>query len=495
MLISFSEILPNSPYERTAASRKAPQVVYWYNNTHLNQARGMVTVKLRPNMEDPLSEDQTTVDASPAAEAQAAEEIADDQSYGAPLSPADIKHNIIVMLLIDCLFTLGTEEMSRAAGPLYKYLGASNTMVGLMAATQITSLLGIFLSPFISRRFPYKKVYVLITHIPYLLPWGLIGFGLIMSRHFGVSKEWLLHYVLIMNCMTGLFAGFVSLPHQEYVAACIPMSHRGRLNGYSNAAGAIVSMIGTGIAGWILLVLPEPTSYGWMYIMTWAICQGGYIVALFARERRTPIERTPKPWSKTMILNAVKDGPYMRVIGLYFVYSVFFLTVMMFVNLYGFKELRMIPAAAAGLGIVQKTAMLLTCTFVGLYVDKISAKRALSIFPLGLVAMFTPLIFWHSQYAVYMAVALWVVPNVGFAASFNCLISGIPKPEDRAGHFTFQILAMNVAVSLGSITNGFLFDKLGYRPMFAVLAGLALILIPVSKILLSPLSEKAEDYS
>lgn len=436
-----------------------------------------------------------TVACEAATEAEIAEQTADDKAYGPPLSKADIKHNIIVMLLIDCLFTLGTEEMSRASGPLYKYLNASNTMVGLIAASQITSLLGIFLSPFISRRFPYKKVYVLITHIPYLLPWGLIGFGLILSKHFGVSKQWLLNYVLIMNCMTGLFAGFVSLPHNEYVAACIPMSHRGRLNGFSNATGAIVSMIGTGIAGYVLLVLPEPTSYGWMYIMTWAICQGGYIIALFARERRTPVERTPKPWSKKMILTAVKDGPYMRVIGLYFVYSVFFLTVMTFVNLYGFKELGMIPAAAAGLGFAQKIATLSTCALVGLWVDRISPKRALSILPLGLVVMFLPLIFWHSQYAVYMAVALWAIPNVGFAASFNCLISGIPKPENRAGHFTFQILAGNVAISLGSITNGFLFDKLNYRPMFALLAVLALALVPVSRVLLAPLSEKAEDYS
>lgn len=415
-------------------------------------------------------------------------------SYGPPLSPADIKHNIIVMLLIDCLFTLGTEEMSKANGPLFNYLGASNKMVGLMGAVQIASLLGVFLSPFISRRFPYKKVYVLITHIPYLLPWGMIGLGLIMSQNFGVSKQWLLSYILIMNATTGLFAGFVTLPHNEYVAACIPMSHRGRLAGYSNATGAVFSIIGTSIAGWILLVLPEPTSYGWMYIMTWAICQTGYIAALFARERRTPVEKAPKPWSSEMIRAALKDGPYMRVVGLQFLYMTLF-AMGSFVNLYGFRVLGLIPAAAAGIGIVQKLSTLATCTFIGSYIDKISPKRALAILPLGLVLQLLPLIFWQSQYAVYVSAALGVIPGVGFAASFNCLLFGLPRPENRAGHFTFQILANNVANSVGLLMLGTLFDLLGYRPMFVALAVVAVLFMPLAKAVLAPLSEKAEDYS
>lgn len=427
-------------------------------------------------------------------EVDTAEAAADDQAYGPPLSPADIKHNIIVMLLIDCLFTLGTEEMSKANGPLFKYLGASNTMVGLLGAVQVTSLLGVFLSPFISRRFPYKKVYVLITHIPYLLPWGLIGFALIMSGSLGLSKQWLLQYVLVMNCMTGLFAGFVTLPHQEYVAACIPMSHRGRLAGYSNATGAVFSIAGSLIAGWILLVLPEPTSYGWMYVMTWAICQTGYIAALFARERRTPIERSPKPWSRRMIAAALKDAPYMRVIGLQFMYIVMF-GIGSFVSLYAFRVLGMHQSHAAGIGIVQKLATLATCTFIGSYIDRISPKKALGILPIGLIAQLLPLILWKSQYAIYAWAALGVIPGVGFAASFNCLLYGLPKPENRAGHFTFQILANNVANSLGLVTLGFLFDLLGYRPMFVILAVVAALFIPLARRVLAPLSENAADYS
>lgn len=411
-------------------------------------------------------------------------------------SAADIRHNLIVLVLIDCIWVFGAAEMLLAAGPLYVYLHASNTLIGLIGSSQILGLLGVFLSPFITRRFPVKKLYLLIVHVPYIGPWGIIGIGLILSRRLGLSNEWLLGFVVAMNCVSGFFAGFVTLPHQEYVAACVPMSHRGRLNGYSNATGSGLALISNALAGWILLTMAKPMAFGWLYVMTWLICQGGYVLALLGREQRTPVERAPKPWSKEMVLSALRDKPYMRVIAVYTIYVIFFMPVVwMFLAIYGFRDLKMIAATAAALGITQKIATLLTSSHIGHLIDKFSAKRILLYLPFAFIATIVPVIVWRSPCAVYASTALGVVLSVGFQAAFCALLYGMPTPEHRAGHYTFQILAYYASYAIGQVFVGFMCDKLDYRPAFIVLGVLALIMIPVSRLMLAPLSERHQDYS
>ena len=100
------------------------------------------------------------------------------------LSKSDIHRNIILLVLMDTAWLFGATEMGLASSPLYVYLKASNTLIGLINGTFILGLFGIFISPFITIKFPVKKLYVLVVHIPYLLPWGLIG-SLLFSRAIG----------------------------------------------------------------------------------------------------------------------------------------------------------------------------------------------------------------------------------------------------------------------------------------------------------------------
>jgi hypothetical protein len=412
-----------------------------------------------------------------------------------PLSPADIRHNVLMLVMIDCIWIFGASEMMLAAGPLYKYLKASNLMVSLMGASQALGIPGVLLAPYLSRRFPYKKVYLFCVHLPYIGPWGLLGLGLILSKALSFSTQGLVYYVLAMNCLSGVFAGFVTLPHQEYVAACVPMSHRGRLSGYSNATGSAIAIVSNVLAGWILLSLAKPMAFGWMYLMTWLICQSGYLFALFGRERRTPVEDAPAPWSRPMVLAVLRDRPYLKVIALNCVYVIFFFPVLWtFLAYYGLRDLKMIAATAAVIGVIQKVATLLTAAQMGRLVDRYSPSRVLVFVPLAMVATLLPVILWRSPYAVYASCAIGVLVTVGTQSTFNALFFGMPKPEDRSGHFTFQILASYASIGC-QVIEGLIFDKLGYRPTFVLLAVLALLLVPVSKHVLAPLSERPDDYS
>ncbi len=411
------------------------------------------------------------------------------------LSQSDIRHNLLMLVLIDSLWVFGAAEMQLAAGPLYVHLNASNTLIGLIGSLQMLGLVGIILSPFITRRFPTKKYYLLTVHVPYLAPWGAIGAALVAAPHLGLSNEWLMTFIIIMHAISGFFAGFVTLPHHEYVAACIPMSHRGRLSGYSNTAGGVLALASNVLAGWMLYNLSKPGAFGWLYLMTWFICQAGYFLALFGREQRTPVEDAPPPWSKSMIKAVVSDSNYLRVIALNFIYYLlFYPAVTTFISIHGFRSLGMIPATAAVIGVCQKLAQIALGAKMGGLIDRYSPKRALMLLPVSFAITMLPVIFWESPYAIYTSAALGAVFTIGFSASFNALLYGLPKPENRAGHYTIQILCSYVAIGTGQLVVGLLCDGLGYQGTFVTLGVLALAFVPCSKFLLRPLSDRSEHY-
>ena len=77
-----------------------------------------------------------------------------------------IRRNMVCCITMDCMWAVGWQGgVFLALLPLLKYLGASNTQTGLILGSSFMSLAGVFLTPFITRRFPYKKWYFFVTNI------------------------------------------------------------------------------------------------------------------------------------------------------------------------------------------------------------------------------------------------------------------------------------------------------------------------------------------
>ena len=76
--------------------------------------------------------------------------------------------------------------------------------------------------------------------------------------------------------------------------------------------------------------------------------QSGYIAALFAKEQRTPVEKSPKAWSKGMLKAFWNDKNYLKYTITQMLLTLFLGTPMwQFINIYGLKDLKMIPATSA----------------------------------------------------------------------------------------------------------------------------------------------------
>jgi len=411
------------------------------------------------------------------------------------LSEEDAKHNVKVNVLVSAVFQIGAADMALAAGPLMVYLGASNAVIGLISGMGWAALLGVFLSPYISVRCPQKKWYMFWTHVPYIGAWGLIGVLILASGILGLSNEQILIGVIALSAANFFFSGFVTLPSQEFLATCIPMSYRGRYTGFSMSVGAVGSLISTLMGGYLLLVLAKPMSFGWLYVFFWFFAQGGYFLALLAREPKGMDLNAPIPWSKRMFQAFAGDKKFQRVLGANLFYFSLLSPCLIFVPIYGYRELGLPAATAALILIIQQVARLLLSSHIGLWTDRMGAKRMVPIWFGGMAASMLPMLVWRDPLALYATVTLQAVCFAGIMSAFNPLLLGTPKPENRSGHFSVQIILRNLLDAVGMVLTGVLIDRAGFLPYFIGWAIVAGLLMFVVRGLLRPLGDQNEDYS
>lgn len=412
------------------------------------------------------------------------------------LSPADIKHNMLTLIMMDAIFGMGVSDLSVVMGPLWKYLEVSNSVIGLVGSLSFLGLIGLFLSPYISLRMPIKKWYLFVAHIPYIASWGLIGVALILGQRFGWPLETLLTITVVLLGANHFFGGFVSLPHQEYTAACIPMSYRARFTGYSISIGSVLGIISAWIGGLVLIYVAAPASYGVLFLMLWVIAQGGYFLALVGREMRTPVEAAPKAWSAGMLKAFWQDRAFKLVLVNSVLSIVLFVPVYnVFLGQYALKGLSLPDQVAAYLVIVMQGVRILLASTVGHWVDRISPKRAFAPALVFGALSFAPVLLMKNEWGLYLTMGLMTVFMVAQNAITWALIYGIPKPEHRSGHFTIQLIATYATNAVSSIAVGAMCDRLDYALTFLILATGGLLLALFTHVSLKGVSADARDYA
>ena len=411
------------------------------------------------------------------------------------LSRKEIKLNMIVLTLLSATYNTGWTDLQLAMQPFLVFLGASNTMIGIIIGSPFMALIGVIISPWITKHFRFKKKYLFFVNVPYLAMALLMGLAAIFAERLHISNSHLLILVFLLTVAYCFFGGFCSLPSQEYMAACMPMSHRGRLIGYSTSFGGIAAVLAAVAGGWILANVSKPAAFGYVIVLGWAIMQGGYFFALLAKEMPTPVEKSPKPWSVTMLKVAWDDKSYIRFILMFFLYTTLVTQTFIFVNIYGFNGLKMAAATAAIMVIVNNSVRICLSIPLGHIADKLKPKRVLPYsFILAAVALFLPIAI-PNQYGVYCSIAVSSAFGTLLCSAQTALLLGIPSPENRAGCYSLQLLAQNASLALGPIIMGVLCDILPYKTVFMIMGIIAIIMIPLCIYMLRLLPDEASSYS
>lgn len=380
--------------------------------------------------------------------------------------------------------------------PMLIHYGATNTQIGLVQGTLIATLPGMVLAPWLTRRFPYKKLLVFVSDSLYLLPIALIGALICLD---GLSQRLIPPATMVIAVVWLMLAGqvaagFGGLPNQEFFSACIPMHLRGRLAGFSAGIGGLLGLAGGGIAAWTLQHLEKPLAYGVLLLLAWFLCQLADSAVLLAREPRTPVESSPPPWGKAMWHSVLNDHHFLRVAATVVIISPLITQLAVFASVFAFRGLKLEPTMAAWIGMTAAIARLTLSPAAGWLTDHWGAKPSLLLWS-GISAIgFGTLAAIPSTASVFTAAAVAAVAGSGFSGAMNALTSGIPAPEHRSGHFTLLGLAMVASNALLPVLAGVMFDHVSFPIGFAALASICVACTALAHRLLKPISNHAADF-
>jgi MFS family permease len=409
------------------------------------------------------------------------------------LSTRDVRRNFACLVWMGSVFAMGWAEVMVVLQPLLVHYGASNTQIGIVQGVLIATLPGMFLSPWITRRFRRKKRYLYVTDTLYLLPVGIIG-AVVWCGGIGADGAMVMFIVLLL-LFGQIAAGFGGLPNQEFFTSCIPMRLRGRLAGVSAGIGGVLGLAATGFAAWLLGVMPKPQSYGALLVLAWLLCQLANSSVLLAREPPTPVEKSPRPWRREMWQAFLRDRNFLRLTWVICLTSPLLGQLAVFSSVFAFRELGFEPRMAAWLGMVAAGARLVFSPAGGWLTDAWGARRALMLWTALGGSGFLLLACFPCTASVFAAAGIAAVAWSGFSGAMNALTSGIPLPENRAGHFTLLGFCMIAANSVGPLLVGRMFDVVSYRAGFAILAGVTAVLVVLGACMLRRLSHRAADYA
>ena len=409
------------------------------------------------------------------------------------LSARDVRRNFACLVWMGSVFAMGWAEVMVVLQPLLVHYEASNTQIGIVQGVLIATLPGMFLSPWITRRFRHKKLYLFVTDTLYLLPIGIVG-AVVWAGGIG-GNQTMVMFILLLFLFGQIAAGFGGLPNQEFFTACIPMRLRGRLAGVSAGLGGVLGLAATGFAAWVLDALPKPQAYGALLVLAWLLCQLADSSVLLAKEPPTPVEKSPRPWRREMWRAFFHDTKFLRLALVICLISPLLGQLAVFSSVFGFRDLDFKPQMAAWLGMTAAGARLIFSPAGGWLTDAWGARRALALWTALAGIGFMILALFPSTVTVFAAAGIAAVSWSGFSGAMNALTSGIPKPENRAGHFTLLGFCMIAANSIGPLLVGRLFDAVSYRSGFAILAGLVALLVVLAIQTLRHLSHRAEDYA
>ncbi|MCU0751625.1 MAG: MFS transporter [Akkermansiaceae bacterium] len=411
----------------------------------------------------------------------------------AGLSPRDVRRNFACLVWMGSVFAMGWAEVMVVLQPLLVHYGASNTQIGIVQGVLIATLPGMFLSPWITRRFRHKKIYLFVTDSLYLLPVGIVG-AVVWAGGAGDGGT-MVGFIVLMMLLGQIAAGFGGLPNQEFFTACIPMRLRGRLAGVSAGLGGVLGLGAAGIAAWVLDVMPKPQAFGALLVLAWFLCQVANASVLMAREPATPVERSPRPWGRDMWRAFLQDRNFLRVALAVCLLSPLLGQLAVFSSVFAFRDLGFKAQMAAWLGMTASGARLALSPAAGWFTDAWGARRALTFWA-GFAGLgFLLLACFPGTASVFAAAGIAAVAGSGFSGAMNALTCGIPSPENRAGHFTLLGFCMIATNSAGPLLAGWLFDTVDYRTGFAILAALVLVLAGTAVWLLRGLSTRHEDYA
>ncbi|MCU0771601.1 MAG: hypothetical protein MUE94_07510 [Verrucomicrobia bacterium] len=351
------------------------------------------------------------------------------------------RRNFILLLAGASVFSFGWAMPGVTRVPYVNWLGMSNQTYGLLGSAWALCLIGNFLAPWLSRRFPRKKWLQFLVAMPYLGADLLLGLCVVVAL-WTHSFAWLLPATIGLLIFWPLAAGWTLGPQSEYIANCIPKSHIGRFISLQQSMAGLLGLAGAGAITWVISAVGVPARYAVAFLAAYALALSGTVLSLFARETPAPSPPVEPFWKPA--LHAVRTHPRFRsLLGAALVLWMAALLPSQFIQLLGIREWGCPDWVASAAATVQSLAMLCGAALAGFLGQRFGYPRAIlacfAALPLGLVLAAWPV---SAAFRADTFTGAYTASSGQFAAT-----SGEGETADRSGD-SFCVLSLEGGRSL-----------------------------------------------
>ncbi|MHB9035411.1 MAG: hypothetical protein ACYC64_02000 [Armatimonadota bacterium] len=313
------------------------------------------------------------------------------------------RRNFILLMIGMTVYHSAWMMQSVTRAPLVNWLGMSELVYGMLGSAWSLTMIGSFLFPWLSRRYPRKKWFQFVITMPYLAADLALGLAIVIAITTG-SHQWLLPVTIGIMVFWPFAAGWTLGPQSEYIANCIPKTHIGRFVSMQQVCVGLLSVGMSAVITVIMSVMDVPARYAAACLVAYGIALIALVVPLFAHETPSPTP-PPEPFWKPAVHAVRNDNIFKRMLGAGVVVWMAVLIPQNFIPMLAIREWGAPDWIATSAVTIQSGAMMAGAALAGLLGQRFTYARAVV-----LCAMVLPVI---------MSVGAWPVSSAFRSSSFE----------------------------------------------------------------------------
>lgn len=353
--------------------------------------------------------------------------------------------------------------------PAYLHLvSGSNFIVGLGLSLQ---QVGSVISPLIASS--------RVEHLPKVMPAAVLFGSLVRLAILGMALvgwflkgEALVVALLAFIFLFGVFIGAQRVAFSLIISKVIPISHRGRLQAWRNAAGGLVAAVLAYVAGkYIIGSNAFGNGYSTTFVLAFVLTSAGlWVLQLLLREPTPPSVR-----AQTSFYARLKDAPRLitedRAFGLFLLVQMTATSARVAAPFYILYVGQQMQMSGALLG-------LLTLIFLGAdtvsniawgYLGDRAGFRWVLLGSIGMWALGTlVLMAVHSPLPIFVAFAALGASQAGYLMAVSTIILEFGARQDLPMRIALSTTAEGVTATIAPLLGGPLADALGYGAVFQI---------------------------
>jgi MFS family permease len=300
----------------------------------------------------------------------------------AQVHSATSRRNFILLLTGAAVFGFGWAMPNVTRVPFINWLGMSNRVYGLIGAAWGLCLIGNFLCPWLSRRYPRKKWFQFLMMMPYIASDLLLGVCVLVAMWSG-SSAWLMPATIALLIFWPFAAGWTLVPQSEFIANCIPKSDIGKFVSLQQTLAGLMGLLGSAAITGVMAKVGVPSRYAVAFLVAYAIALTACIIPLFARETPSP-SPPPEPFWKPAWQAVRHDSRFRRMLGAAMILWLVALFPSQFMLLLAVREWGSPDWYASAAVTAQSAAMMGGAALAGFLGQKFTYGRAVLICNLAL---------------------------------------------------------------------------------------------------------------